>query len=94
MSYLQWVNAEQFTDPGKKNSCEEKFLPDPEIIESLRRFANMGYLKGVMECIELLQSQHQQSVWVYKINELAEKCDLDSIVRAIGDFTDSKDKVS
>ena len=50
----------------------------------------MGYLKGVIECIALLESQHGQLAWVKKVKKLSEQCDLDSIVHAIDELAELK----
>ncbi len=90
---LQWRNTEPVleTSPEKHDENIASHL-EQETLDSLRRFASMGYLKGVIECIELFESQHAQSVWVSKIRTLSDQCDLDSIVHVIDELAESKGK--
>jgi len=90
---LQWRNTEQALETDAENSDETiTSRLAPETLDSLRRFASMGYLKGVTECIEIFESQHAQSAWVNKIKTLSEQCDLNRIVHVIDELTESKGK--
>ena len=90
---LQWYSAEPMQGKisrDSNNNAESQL--DRNIIESMRNFAGMGYLKGVIECTESLEAQHPQLPWVGKIRTLVDKCDLDSIARMIDELTESKGK--
>ena len=88
---LQWCNAEPVLQTAPESSEENReFHPNQETLDSLRGFAGMGYLKGVIECIALLESQHGQLTWVKKVKKLSEQCDLDSIVHAIDELAELK----
>ena len=90
---LQWRNTEQALETDAENSDETiTSRLAPETLDSLRRFASMGYLKGVTECIEIFESQYAQSAWVNKIKTLSEQCDLNRIVHVIDELTESKGK--
>ncbi|MCF6337777.1 MAG: ATP-binding protein [Gammaproteobacteria bacterium] len=90
---LQWHNTEQALETDAENGDETIISHlDSETLDSLRRFASMGYLKGVTECIEFFESQHAQPAWVNKIKILSEQCDLDRIVHVIDELTESKGK--
>ena len=91
---LQWRNIQPISEADSRDSGEnEVFQPDPDTIDSLRNFASMGYLKGVIECIEPLESQYPRSPWVAKIRALTNKCDLDSITRMIDELVESNGRV-
>jgi len=90
---LQWYSTEPMpvtASQDSHNNAEPQL--DQNIIESISNFASMGYLKGVIECIESLEAQHPQSPWVGKIRTLVDKCDLDSIARMIDNLSESKGK--
>ena len=90
---LQWCNAKPMLAAAPENIDKNKmFRPDQEALDSLRHFAGIGYLKGVLECIELFESQCTQSAWVKKIRRLADQCDLDSIVHVIDERVEPKGK--
>jgi len=90
---LQWRNTEPALEASPENHDENiASHPDQETLDSLRRFASMGYLKGVTECIDFFEKQHAQPAWVNKIRTLSEQCDLDSIVHVIDELTESKGK--
>ena len=88
---LHWCNAEPVLQTAPESNEENReFHPNQETLDSLRGFAGMGYLKGVIECIALLESQHGQLAWVKKVKKLSEQCDLDSIVHAIDELAELK----
>ncbi len=90
---LEWCYSEPVSEAAPKVSSDNVELQsDQDTLDLLRRFAGMGYLKGVVECIELLESQNPQSVWVDKVRQLSDKCDLDSIARIIDNLDESKGK--
>jgi CheY-like chemotaxis protein len=57
-----------------------------EPFTALREYANIGYLKGVFECIESVETQHAHSHLVSRLRELADICDLNGIVRVIDEL--------
>ncbi len=61
--------------------------PDQKIILSLREFASVGYLKGVLECTEQLESQQPQAEYLPHLRRLADNCDMEGIIRAIDELT-------
>jgi len=92
---LQWCNADPESNDentDEKNDEKKEFHPEQETLDALRGFASMGYLKGVIECITLLESQHATSAWVKKAKKFSEQCDLDSIVHAIDELAELKGK--
>ena len=91
---LQWRNVQSIAETDSINSGDDVvFHPGQDIIDSLRNFASMGYLKGVIECTESLESQYPRSPWVVKVRALTDECDLDSIARMIDDLTKVNGKV-
>ena len=71
---------------NKKESNENKLAdnhPDAKLITSLREFAKIGYLKGVLECTQQLEQKTPHAQWIKTLRNLADKCDLDGMVRAI-----------
>ena len=92
---LQWCNAESVSerlDDVTENSNAEDASPDPELIISLRDFARIGYLKGVLECIHQLELQTPATQWITQLKILADKCDLDGIVLTVNDLMKLKGK--
>jgi len=88
---LQWCNIGPVLEKSPEKHAENVvFNPDQETLDSLRRFANMGYLKGVTECIECLESQQPESAWVREIRVLSDQCDLGGIVSVIDELADPK----
>lgn len=71
----------------EKNITDENDLednrPDANLITELREFAKIGYLKGVLESTQKLEQKTPRAVWIKPLRSLADKCDLDGIVRAI-----------
>jgi len=88
---LHWRNAQSGEVLNEKiipeNNTVEKSLednrPDAKLITSLREFAKIGYLKGVLECTQQLELKTPHAQWIGELRSLADKCDLDGMVCAI-----------
>jgi len=83
---LHWCNAQSSKKPAKEEPIENKFednRPDAKLITSLREFAKIGYLKGVLECVQQLEQKTPHAQWINPLRNLADKCDLVGIVKAI-----------
>ena len=57
-----------------------------ESFAALKDYANIGYLKGVFECIENVDSRYAHSRLVNRLREMADVCDLNGIVRVINEL--------
>ncbi len=83
---LHWCNTDVAINE-EKNITDENDLednrPDANLITELREFAKIGYLKGVLESTQKLEQKTPRAVWIKPLRSLADKCDLDGIVRAI-----------
>jgi len=83
---LHWFNAEPLENINdseiEEHDCEDN-RPDAKLITSLREFAKIGYLKGVLECTQQLEQKTPRAQWIKPLRHLADKCDLDGIVQAI-----------
>ena len=88
---LHWRNTEPASD-SSENIDNEESLPDQESITVLRDFAKIGYLKGVLECTEQLESKNPRARWVNRLRSLADNCDLDGIVRTIDEWDRPKSR--
>lgn len=83
---LRWCNAQSSKKLEKAEPIENKFednRPDAKLITSLREFAKIGYLKGVLECVQQLEQKTPHAQWISPLRNLADKCDLGGIVKAI-----------
>jgi signal transduction histidine kinase/CheY-like chemotaxis protein len=71
----------------RKTDQVDEADPDPNLASfvTLSQYAKIGYLQGVLECIQRIESQHPQSQLVRQLRHLAELCDLDGIIRIIGE---------
>ncbi|VAX06351.1 Two-component system sensor histidine kinase/response regulator hybrid [hydrothermal vent metagenome] len=59
-------------------------------IRSMREFASVGYLKGVLECTTQLESQQPPADCLVRLRRLADNCDMDGIVRAIDELIETE----
>jgi len=88
---LHWRNVQSLKkskiNETSINETEEKQFednrPDAKLITSLREFAKIGYLKGVLECMQQLEQKTPKAQWIKPLRNLADKCDLNGIVQAI-----------
>jgi len=83
---LHWRSASSVDAPENKHTQVggvEDNRPDANLITSLREFAKIGYLKGVLECTQKLEQKTPDAEWIRQFRALADKCDLDGIVIAI-----------
>ncbi|NOZ37423.1 MAG: response regulator [Gammaproteobacteria bacterium] len=90
---LHWYNPEAASaasSDGAETSHDKENSPAQESITRLREFAKIGYLKGVLECTEQLELENPESQWVTQLRILADKCDLDGIVRTIDEQVNLK----
>jgi CheY-like chemotaxis protein len=81
----------QSVDSGasiKKNENVDDFdsIPYQESFATLRGYAKIGYLKGVFQCTEKIESQHPHTHLVHQLREMADLCDLDGIVRMVDEL--------
>lgn len=58
-------------------------LPDQEVISSLKEYAQIGYLKGVLDCVEQLATDSTELEWLKQLKIQSEQCNLTEIVRLI-----------
>ena len=70
-------------DVSMENTRIDEMALNIKIITSLKEFAKIGYLKGVLECTEQLELKTPQAQWVKQLRILADKCDLNAIVRMV-----------
>ncbi len=76
-------------DTGSLNPADEslsdmdKQFTDQKIIASLKKYAQIGYLKGVLDCIEQIENNSTELEWVKQLKTLSEQCNLNEIVRLI-----------
>ncbi|MFW2374887.1 MAG: response regulator, partial [Gammaproteobacteria bacterium] len=86
---LNWCSAEPADDPVSDIDQLDHLVEQKDMV-MLRDHAKIGYLKGVLECTELLEFQHPQDRLVTKLRVLADNCELDEIVRTVDDFVNLK----
>ncbi|VAW58085.1 Two-component system sensor histidine kinase/response regulator hybrid [hydrothermal vent metagenome] len=70
-------------DISMENTRIDEIALNIKIITSLKEFAKIGYLKGVLECTEQLELKTPQAQWVKQLRILVDKCDLNAIVRMV-----------
>jgi len=90
------TNEARTTDmPDKASGIKPLQLDelDAELIVTLREFANIGYLNGVLECTQQLALQDPQNKWLIQLKILADKCDLDGIVTTINEKLKQSDEL-
>lgn len=58
-------------------------FPDQKVISALKEYAQIGYLQGVLDCVEQLTSDATELEWVKQIKIQSEQCNLTEIVRLI-----------
>jgi len=79
---LQWCDSttsmHKQAQPGGMD-----FIPYQESLATLRDYAKVGYLKGVFECVETIETQHPHIQLVSQLRVMADLCDLDGIVRVV-----------
>ena len=83
---LHWCDTPPVEDDSEQDliaAFSGEFQPPPDLLDELVRSARVGYLKGVINCTEQLELQAPGSFWVKKLRVLADRCDLDGIVRLI-----------
>ena len=79
---VQWCDHEVSTHQSE--AVADITPPPPDVtFNTLMEYAKIGYLKGVCECIEKIESLHPSFHLVRRLRELANSCDLDAIVRTI-----------
>ncbi len=86
---LHWYSSESTSNEDKNIDVEDP-CPDQGSIASLREFAKIGYLTGVLEYTRQIELQNPKTLWITQLKILADKCDLDGIVRAIDDLVKLK----
>ncbi len=81
---LQWTLAVSRSDTGEPDCTQLADIDkERETVDTLRRFAGMGYLKGVNECLDLLEARQPYAGWLKSLREMAGRCDLERIVVTI-----------
>ena len=65
-----------------------------ETVDTLRRFASMGYLKGVVDCLDMLEARQPYSRSLQQLRELADRCDLERMVTTIDNWHKSAQALS
>ncbi len=77
---LNWQDAVPEAEPDENTAVDTRIQASPDILQELERSARLGYLKGVIDCVDQLESQTPDSAWVKNLRTLADRCDLDGIV--------------
>jgi signal transduction histidine kinase/CheY-like chemotaxis protein len=79
---LHWINSQPEVDSAAM--IDEKLSSENiELITSMKEFAKIGYLKGVLECMQQLELTIPQPQWIAELKLLADKCDLNEIVNTV-----------
>jgi len=60
-------------------------------LNAMRNHAKLGYLKGLTDCIALLEEKYRHATWYSHLALLVEVCDLDSILCTLDELGDSSD---
>jgi len=82
---LNWRNT-KVSDKHIENINDAPSLPDQKTMETLKNFAQTGYLNGVLECIEQFESQYAQTQWLTQLKKLSAECDLHAVVGLIDEL--------
>jgi len=82
---IEWKRAEEPSNLVNEGE-EGVILADEKVMGSLRTAAQIGYLNGVLECVQQVESQMPQVVWLSQLKELSERCDLNGIIRLIDEI--------
>jgi len=82
---LQWRDKEASMNKHE-NLGERDSIPYQQSFATLRDHAKIGYLKGVFECTEKIESEHPHIHLVSQLREMADLCDLDGIVRVVDEL--------
>ncbi len=77
-------NNKEITNRGFQNKTIIK--SDFQHLNTMRGYAKVGYLKGLSDCIALLEEEYYQASWFSHLRLLTETCDLDGIIQAINDI--------
>ncbi|HHJ19018.1 MAG TPA: response regulator [Gammaproteobacteria bacterium] len=84
---LDWYSSQPasqnntHSDPPSSLMIDHHKDQDTELLRTLKNFAKIGYLKGVLECTEQLEQAHTHAQSIKKLRKLADHCDLDGIVQ-------------
>lgn len=99
---LQWRTEKQNKDKSHENSEKHDISQSNEIspgleetlilenIETLKQiydFAKIGYLQGVIESTEILESLLPENQFINELKLLADNCDLNTIVQKLDDLS-------
>ncbi len=82
---LQWRTPETALS-STLHISEDISQLDISALESLRSFAKVGYLKGVIKYVESLEFQNQQSPVVKQLRQMADECNLEGIISITRDL--------
>lgn len=61
------------------------------LLTTMRDYAKIGYLKGLTDCIGLLEDRYSHTTWLSHFALLVESCDLEGIKRVIDELGESID---
>ena len=64
---------------------EADYTTNPGSFAMLGQYAKIGYLQGVLECVQRIESQQPQSQQAIQLRHLAELCDMEGIMRIIAE---------
>ncbi len=79
---LQWCYNKKIENITADNQADNLILElDVDTITSLRNFARMGYLTGVIECIKSLEFKNQKLHFFLQLQQMADKCDMAGITK-------------
>ena len=82
---LKWYDNSEKTNTTDKHELTEP-IPYQQAFDTLRDYAKIGYLKGVLECTEKIASQNPDSRLTDQLRKRTELCDLDGIVRMVDEL--------
>lgn len=82
-------NEERTVGTERENSPIDE--NDLTLINSIRDYAKVGYLKGLTDCVYQLEEKHLHASWFQNLALSVESCDLDGIMHAVDELGDSSD---
>ena len=79
---VQWRECDA-SEYSAGETGESDHLPSQVSFSTLLEYAKVGYLKGVCECIETIESLHPPVPLASRLREMADLCDMSGIIRLI-----------
>jgi len=82
---LEWI----YRDNQPESSDKINRTPDKDLLDALRKNAQIGYLQGILECLEQIEAEYPQALYLEQLKTLSERCDCAGIIQLIDKLENS-----